>query len=279
MSGIDGRFSRKRQAAAGLGLVAFLCLAAALAPVISPCDPNRQADLLKEAFQPPSWSHPLGTDGYARDILSRVIYGARVSLSIGFFSVAIAVSLGTLVGALAGYLGGKVDSLLMRIVDMLLSFPRLVLLLTAAGLFGRSFILIILILGLTGWMGTSRLVRGQVLSLKEQDFVKAAQALGTGTTRILLRHLIPNTLGPVIVSATLGIAQTILLEASLSFLSLGTAPPTASWGAMVNEGRIVLGSAPWVSLFPGLAIVLSVLSFHLVGEGLRESLDPKTCIR
>jgi peptide/nickel transport system permease protein len=219
--------------------------------------------------------HPLGTDQFARDVLSRLLYGARISLLIGFVAVGISVTIGTLLGAVAGFLGGAVDGVIMRFVDMVISFPRLVLLITIIALFEPSIFLITAVLGLTLWPGTARIVRGEVLALREREFVQAAEALGFSKRRIILRHLIPNALGPVIVAATLGIGDTIVMEAGLSFLGLGVQPPTPSWGTMVADGRNVLLNAWWLSTFPGLAIVFTVLSFNLVGDGLRDALDPR----
>jgi peptide/nickel transport system permease protein len=222
-----------------------------------------------------SAAHPLGTDQYARDVLSRLLYGARISLTIGFVAVGISVTIGTLLGAIAGFVGGFVDGAIMRFVDVIISFPRLVLLITIIAIFEPSIFLIIAVLGLTLWPGTARIVRGEVLSLREREFVQAAEALGYPKRRIIMRHLIPNALAPVIVAATLGIGNTIVLEAGLSFLGFGVQPPTASWGTMVAAGRSDLLGAWWLSTFPGLAIVFTVLSFNLVGDGLRDAMDPR----
>jgi peptide/nickel transport system permease protein len=274
-------FRRHRQAMLGLGLVLILGLAALLTPYLAPFNPAAQgADIVATRFQPPSATHLMGTDRFGRDVFSRVLYGARISLSIGFLAVAIAISLGTLLGALSGYVRGWFDTLSMRFVDLLLSFPRLVLLVTMAALFTPSIFLVTLILGLTGWMGVSRIVRGEVLSVREREFIVAARALGFRNRRILLRHVIPSVLSPVIVAATLGIGNTILAEAALSFLGLGVPPPAASWGSMVASGRDVMTDAWWITTFPGMAIVLTVMSFNLVGDGLRDALDPRaTTIR
>lgn len=270
-------FRRHRTASIGLALVGVLVLVTLLAPLLAPYDPDAQgADIVATRFLAPSPQHPMGTDRFGRDVLSRVLYGARISLLIGFLAVTIAMTLGTAVGALAGYVRGWIDPLAMRIVDLLLSFPRLVLLVTVSALFEPSILLITLVLGLTGWMGTSRIVRGEVLSVREREYVTAARALGFGDRRILLHHVVPNVLGPVIVAATLGIGNTILAEAALSFLGLGVQPPTASWGNMVASGRDVMLDAWWITMFPGLAIVITVMSFNLVGDGLRDALDPRS---
>ncbi|MDT8367999.1 MAG: ABC transporter permease [Longimicrobiales bacterium] len=268
-------FQRNRLAVLGGWVVILAYLLALLAPLIAPFDPAAQGDLVGMRLAPPSSTHLLGTDHFARDIFSRMLYGARVSLSIGFIAVAISASLGTLVGTVAGYLGGWVDVVLMRTVDVVISFPRLILLITIIALFQPSIFLIVVVLGLTQWPGTARLVRGEVLSLREREFIQAAEALGFSRARIMARHLVPNALVPVIIAATLGIGNTIVLEAGLSFLGLGVQPPTPSWGTMVADGRNFLTRAWWLSTFPGLAIVGVVLAFNLVGDGLRDALDPR----
>lgn len=232
-------------------------------------DQSKQPEFLK------SQSFILGTDQYGRDILSRVIYGSRISLSIGFLVVFIAVTLGTILGVLSGYFGGFTDNLIMRFVDILIAFPGLFLILIIIATFGNSIYLIVITLSLTGWMGVSRLVRSQILTLKEQEFILAAKALGLKHARIILKHLIPNTLTPVIIAATLRIGSIILTEAGLSFLGLGVQPPTASWGNIINEGRDNLLNHWWISTFPGLAIVLTVVCFNLIGDGARDALDPR----
>jgi peptide/nickel transport system permease protein len=268
------RLRNQPGATLGIALLLLLISAALLAPLIAPFDPD-VIDLGAARMTPPSFAHWLGTDQLGRDLLSRTLYGARVSLLIGFLAVAIAVTIGTAVGAAAGYFGGWLDALLMRLVDLFLSFPRLVLLVTVVALFEPSIPLIVLVLGLTGWMGVSRLVRGQVLSIREREFVQAARALGYGPGRILGRHVLPNVTTPIIVAATLGIGNAILAEATLSFLGLGVQPPTASWGTIIQAGGDRLIDAWWIATFPGLAIVLTVMSFNLVGDGLRDALDPR----
>lgn len=268
-------FRRNGLALTGLGAMLVLYLLALLAPLLAPYDPIAQVDIVRTSYLPPSVEHWFGTDRFGRDVLSRILYGARISLSIGFIAVAISVTLGTLIGAVAGYFGGRTDSVLMRFTDMVLSFPRLVLLIMIIALFTPSILLIIAVLGLTQWPGSTRIVRGEVLSLREREFIQAAEALGMNRRRIVLRHLVPNVLAPVIVAATLGIGNTIVLEAGLSFLGLGVQPPTPSWGTMVAAGKDNLIGAWWVATFPGLAIVSTVLAFNLVGDGLRDALDPR----
>ncbi|HYJ78393.1 MAG TPA: oligopeptide ABC transporter permease [Longimicrobiaceae bacterium] len=268
-------FRRNRLAMAGLAVMVVLYVVTLVTPLIAPFDPAEQGDIILNRYLEPSLQHLMGTDKFGRDIFSRVLYGARISLSIGFIAVGISVTLGTLIGAVAGYYGRVVDSVLMRFTDMMLSFPRLVLLIVVIALFEPNIYLVVAVLGLTGWMGTARLVRGEVLSLREREFIQAARALGMDDARIIFRHIIPNTMAPVIVSATLGIGLTILTEASLSFLGLGVQPPTPSWGNMVADGRDALINAWWIATFPGIAIVVTVVAFNLLGDGLRDALDPR----
>ena len=269
------QFRRNRLALVGLAIIVLLYLVALLAPLIAPFDPIAQDDIARTGFLAPGGNNILGTDRFGRDVLSRIIYGSRISLAIGFVATAISITIGTLLGAAAGYFSGKIDTIIMRFTDVVLAFPRLVLLIMIVALFGPSITMIILVLGLTQWPGTTRIVRGDVLSLREREFIHAAQALGMSRARIMMRHLIPNVLAPVIVTATLGIGNTIVMEAGLSFLGLGVQAPTPTWGSMVAEGRDNLLGAWWVATFPGLTIVMVVLAFNLVGDGLRDALDPR----
>jgi len=261
----------------GLFGVLFMICATLLTPLIAPFDPI--AIDVGEKNLAPSSVYLMGTDPFGRDVFSRLLYGGRISLSIGFIAVTIAATLGTTLGALAAFAGGMTDKLIMFVTDAILALPRLVLLLTIVGLFRIQGVwgifLIVFILGLTGWMGVGRIVRSQVLSLKQQEFIQAAQALGLSPSRILFWHLIPNALAPVIVYCSLAIGSTMLAEAGLSFLGLGVPPPTSTWGVMVADGKEVLRLAPHVAVFPGMAILLAVLSFNLLGDGLRDAMDPK----
>jgi peptide/nickel transport system permease protein len=257
----------------GLLILAVLVVVALLAPYLAPYDPT--AVRLAEGLSGPSIAHPLGQDKLGRDILSRIIYGARISLYVGLVTVLLSALVGTVVGAVAGYLGGLVDELVMRLIDILLAFPGILLAIALMAVLGPSLNNVVLALTLVGWVTYARLVRGQVLSLREHEFVLAARALGAGGRRIVLRHLVPNVLGPVVVQATFGIAGAIVAEASLSFLGLGAQPPTPSWGAMLNDGRAFLLIAPHLTTFPGLAIMVVVLGLNFLGDGLRDMLDPR----
>jgi peptide/nickel transport system permease protein len=269
------QFRRNRLAIIGLIVMLILYLITLLTPLIAPYDPTAQGDIVLTRYLPPSLEHLMGTDKFGRDIFTRVLYGARISLTIGFIAVGLGVLLGGLVGSVAGYFGRWTDTMLMRFTDMMLSFPRLILLIVTIALFEPTIWLVVTVLGLTGWMSVARIVRGEVLTLREREFVQAAKVLGMSDARIIRRHIIPNTLAPVIVYATLGIGNTILLEAALSFLGLGVQPPTPSWGNMINDGRDSLITAWWISTFPGLAIVFTVVAFNLLGDGLRDALDPR----
>jgi peptide/nickel transport system permease protein len=259
---------RPRTAArVGLLVLAVLVLVAVTAPLIAPYRPSAQLDILALQNRPPSWSHPLGTDLYGRDVLSRVIYGARVSLGIGALAAFVAVALGTLVGAAAGYFQRATDTVLMRLVDIGLAVPRifLVLLVLAVG-WRLGAVELALLLGLTGWFGTSRLVRAEVLAMRNAPFVEAARSLGGGPWRVILRQVLPNVSATIAVSAALAVANMMLLEAGLSFIGVGVQPPTPSWGNMIADGRDIITTAPWVSVFPGLAITLTVIALHAVAD-------------
>ncbi|MHB1843842.1 MAG: ABC transporter permease [Deltaproteobacteria bacterium] len=257
----------------GFGLVALLLAAALGASWIAPGPPGR-IDLAHE-WQAPSRAHPLGTGDDGLDVLTEVVYGARVSLVVAALAVAIAGSVGTLIGTVAGYAGGGTDLLVMRVVDVLLAFPGLLLAIFMTAVIGPSLGGLVLALSVTGWVGYARLARGQALSLREREFVLAARALGASPTRIVFRHVLPNLLGPALVQATFGLPGIILAEAALSFLGLGVPPGTPSWGALVDQGSAHLLDAPHVAIFGGAAIAVTVLGFNLLGEALRESLDPR----
>jgi peptide/nickel transport system permease protein len=260
---------------AGVTFLAFLVLLALAGPLVL-ADPFRQFDLVDLQSAPPSAEHPFGTDQLSRDVLSRVVSGARVSLAVAAIAVALSISLGAMVGLVAGYLGGAVDAVLMRLVDGALAVPRLFLLLLVLAVPARVPLLaLIVLIGATGWFATSRLIRAEVLRLREETYVRAAEALGASRRRIIFRHLLVNTAGPLLVAATLGVGDVILLEAGLSLLGLGVRPPTPSWGGLIMDARPVLESAPWVGIFPGVMITLTVLATNLVGDALRDALDPR----
>jgi len=260
-------------ASAGLIVVFCLCSAAALAPYIAPYD--YKAINVRAILEPPNAHHLFGTDDLGRDIFSRMLWGARVSLAVGFVSVGIATAIGILIGAVAGYYGKWIDALFMRLVDMMLCFPTFFLILTVIAFVGPGIWNIMSVLGITSWMGVARLVRAEFLSLKEREFVLAAKASGAGDLRIIFRHILPNALGPVFVAAILGVAAAVLVESALSFLGLGVQPPTPSWGNILTDGKANLENAWWLSAFPGLAILITVLGYNLLGEGLRDVLDPR----
>jgi ABC-type dipeptide/oligopeptide/nickel transport system permease subunit len=262
---------RDRWARFGLALVGTIAVLALLAPWLAPGDPFRGN--LAASLQPPSGTFPLGSDAQGRDVLSRVLYGARLSLSVGLISQSIALSLGVTLGLVAGYYGRWMDGVIMRAADVTLAFPSLLLLIAIAAAVKPSLPAVFVVIGIVGWAGMARLVRGQVLLARGLEYVQAARALGASDARIIARHLLPNVIAPVIVAATLGIGGAIMAEAALSFIGLGAQPPTPSWGGMVAEGRDLLRVAPWVSLVPGLAIGIAVLGLNLLGDGLRDALD------
>jgi len=252
----------------GIIIIAALSLAAIFAPVISRYEPAAidQNNLLV----PPSAKHLMGTDSLGRDLFSRIVFGARISLSIGIIAVGIATLIGIILGSIAGFYGGWVDSLIMRFVDLMLCFPTFFLILAVVAILEPSIFNIMIIIGLTSWMGTARLIRAEILSLKEREFIQAARAIGASNFRIILRHLIPNAIAPVLVSAILGIAGAVLVESALSFLGLGVQPPVPSWGNILIEAKSTLGIAWWLTLYPGIFILVTILGFNLIGEGLRQ---------
>ena len=265
------RVVRNRWTLAGLALVTLLGLAALAAPWLAPGDPT--SGDLTAALRSPSTTYLLGTDAQGRDVLSRVLFGARLSLAVGLASQVIALAAGLTLGLTAGFYGRWVDAVVMRAADVTLAFPSLLLLIAVAAAVRPSLPVVCVVIGLVGWAGMARLVRGQVLVARGLDYVQAARALGASDARLVARHVLPNVLGPVIIAATLGVGGAIMAEAALSFVGLGAQPPTPSWGAMIAEGRDLLRVAPWVSLFPGLAIGVTVLAVNLVGDGLRDALD------
>jgi peptide/nickel transport system permease protein len=265
--------ARNRLAIVGGVVVVCLALLAVLATFIAPWDPNKPD--VKKILDPPSTRHLFGTDQLGRDVLSRMLFGARVSLAVGFVSVGIAATIGILLGAAAGYHGGLVDAVIMRLVDLVLVFPRFFLLLAVLAFLKPSIWTIMAVIGLTGWMGVARLVRAEFLALKEREFVLWSQAVGAGAFRIIWRHILPNAMAPVLVAMTLGIPAAILTESGLSFLGLGVQPPHATWGNMLTEGKDTIELAWWLSVYPGLAILVTVLSYNLFGEGIRDALDPR----
>jgi peptide/nickel transport system permease protein len=266
------RLRHNRMALIGGVIVLTMFLMAAAASLI---DADPAAIDVSLRLLPPSWQHPLGTDDLGRSVLVRILYGARISLLVGFLAVGISCSIGIILGSLAGYYGRWIDALIMRFVDIMLCFPTFFLILAVIAFLEPSIWNIMIVIGLTSWMGVARLIRAEFLSLRQRDFVLAAQALGASDLRLIFRHILPNALSPVLVSATLGVAGAILTESALSFLGIGVQPPTPSWGNMLITGKQTLGSAWWLSVFPGLAILITVLGYNLLGEGVRDALDPR----
>jgi peptide/nickel transport system permease protein len=267
------RFRKHKLAMAGLYVLLFMYALAALAPVLA-THSYEQVDPPSKLLSP-SREHLLGTDNIGRDVFSRLLWGSRISLAVGFVAAGVAVTVGVIVGSVAGYFGGWVDDILMRFTEIVMAFPTFFLLLTIISIVERSIFNIMLVIGLTSWPGLARMVRGQILSLREQEFTEAARALGAGDSRIIFRHILPNALAPVIVSTTMRIGSAILQESSLSFLGLGVPEPYPSWGSILNAGRTYLLQAPWITTFPGIFIFLTVLAFNYVGDGLRDALDPR----
>ncbi len=267
------RFRANRAALVGLAFIILVILMAVFADYLSPYDPLEIVSGMRGVA--PSREHPMGWDHVGRDLLSRVIYGSRVALTVGLVASAVAIVIGVAVGVTAGYFGGRVDSSLMRLTDTLMAFPLIALLIMLAAVLGPSLTTTLIVIGVTTWATYARVVRADVLSLKEKEFIVAARALGVKDSRIILRHLLPNVLAPVIVLATLGIGSIIILESALSFLGLGIQPPNPSWGGTLADGRAYITLYPHISIFPGIMIFLTVLAFNLFGDGLRDALDPR----
>ncbi len=273
------RFRANTLAVRSVYVIALLYIVAILAPFLAPYDPATIENVLETRYLAPRWAHPFGTDEFGRDLLSRAIYGARVSLSVGLLAMLVAKLIGTTYGAIAGYLGGWVDNAMMRAVDVIIAFPTFYLMLMLVGVFETNIAVLVLILGLTAWPGTARFIRAEFLSLKEQEFTESARAIGLPAPLIILYHLIPNALSPVLVSAALSVSGMIGAEAGLSFLGLGIRPPTPSWGNMVSAGQDALLVAWWVAFFPGALLAVTLVSFSLLADGLRDALDPKALMR
>jgi len=267
------RFWKNRMAVAGSVIVLLLFIISVLAPWLAPYDPN--AINLKNVLAPPSGGNLFGTDPLGRDVLSRMMWGAGISLKVGFVATGIAILIGTMLGAVAGYYGRWVDAVIMRFVDIMLCFPSFFLILAVIALLEPSIWNIMIVIGLTGWMGVTRLVRADFISLKERDFVQAARVIGAGDLRIIFLHILPNAMASVLVTATLGVAGAILTESALSFLGIGVQPPTPSWGNILTAGKDNIDIAWWLSFYPGLAILITVLGYNLLGEGIRDALDPR----
>ncbi len=267
------QFLKNRLAVAGLVLVGLFFAVAFLAPVLSPYSPT--AYDLNATLVAPSPAHLLGTDEEGRDVLSRMIYGTRISLSVGLISVILYVAIGIFLGALAGYFGGWVDVIISRAIEIMICFPTFFLILAVLAFIGPSLYNIMIVIGITSWPGIARLVRGEFLRLRRQPFVLAGKVAGASSARLIFRHILPNSLAPVLVSATFGIASAILVESSLSFLGFGVQPPTPSWGEILSQSRDFMDIAWWLALFPGLAIFISITAYNLVGEGLRDAIDPR----
>jgi peptide/nickel transport system permease protein len=270
---IGRRFSRNKLSVLSAITILLLITASILAPFIAPYDPT-SIDV-HNVLSPPSQKHLLGTDELGRDLLSRIIWGSRVSLKVGFVAVGIAILIGIIIGALSGFYGGWTDAILMRFVDIMLAFPTFFLILAVISILEQNIFTIMVVIGFTSWMDVARLVRAEFLSLKEKDFVSAARAVGASDKRLIFKHILPNALSPVFVAATFGVAGAILIESGLSFLGLGVQPPDPSWGNILTSGKDNIEVAWWLSLFPGFAILITVLSYNLVGEGLRDALDPR----
>ena len=266
-------FYKNKLALTGCGIVILLFVVSLMAPVIAPYDPG--AIDLKNVLAPPSGEHWFGTDQLGRDVLSRMIWGARISLKVGFVATGLAILIGMILGAVAGYYGGWIDATIMRFVDIMLCFPTFFLILAVIAFLEPSIWNIMIVIGLTGWMGVTRLVRADFISLRERDFVRAARAIGANDARIIFMHILPNALASILVAATLGIAGAILTESALCFLGIGVQPPIPSWGNILTAGKDNIDIAWWLSLYPGLAILITVVGYNLLGEGIRDASDPR----
>ena len=268
------KLRKNRMALIGLGLLVFLCVVSLLTPWIAPYGYEEQNLLL--GATPPSAAHLLGTDIFGRDMLTRIMWGGRVSLMVGFIATAVALAIGVIYGAVAGFVGGRVDMVMMRLVDILYALPFMIFIILLMVVFGRNLLLLFFAIGAVEWLTMARIVRGQVMSLRKQEFVEAAHSLGLSQWIIIRRHIIPNTLGPVIVYTTLTIPSVMLLEAFLSFLGLGIQPPQSSWGLLINYGVETMEEYPWLLIFPGIALSLTLFALNFLGDGLRDALDPRT---
>jgi peptide/nickel transport system permease protein len=273
------RFSANKLATTSAYLLLILFIIAFLAPILAPYNPHIIKDVVVTRYQPPNLNHLFGTDALGRDLFSRALFGARISLSIGVLSVLISMSLGTIYGAIAGFFGGVIDNILMRFVDIIMAFPIFFLMLLLVGVFDAGITMLILILGFTSWPGTARYIRGEILSLKEMGYIESAKAIGLPSYLIIWRHLIPNALSPVLVSAALMVGGMITAEAGLSFLGIGIRPPIPSWGNMISAGQDAVFTGWWIAFFPGLLLTITILCLNLFADGLRDALDTKTLMR
>lgn len=273
MMGFWARFFRDKLAVLGLSIVLSFFILSVLTPYIAPFDPSLID--VDNILAPPTATHLFGTDELGRDVFTRMLYGAGISLKVGFVAVGIATLIGILLGAVSGYYGGWIDIIIMRFVDIMLCFPSFFLILAVIAFLEPSIFNIMTVIGLTSWMGITRLVRAEFLSLKERDFVLAEKTMGASSARIIFGHILPNAMAPVLVSATLGVASAVLVESALSFLGIGVQPPTPSWGNILTQGQSTLGVAWWLSFYPGMAILITVLGYNLLGEGIRDAIDPR----
>ncbi len=272
-SRIIQHLTKNKLAVIGGTLVLLVFVLSIFAPLVAPYSPA--AIDIKNILAEPSFLHPLGTDELGRDVLSRMLWGGRISLEVGFVAVGIATIIGIILGAISGYYGGYIDSIIMRAVDIMLSIPTIFLVLAVIAILEPSILNIMIVIGLTSWMEPARLIRAEFISLKEREFVIAAQAMGAVDARIIIKHVLPNGFSPILVSATMGIGGAVLIESALSFLGIGVQPPTPSWGSLLSSGKDNIEIAWWLSAFPGLAILMTVLGYNLLGEGIRDALDPR----